>query len=181
MVAFDATILLPLLSPNVPAPNDPSTGKQVESYKERIDFLVQELEKNRTKIIVPTPALSEILVHADKAGPEYLNRIKQSSAFKIEPFDDRAAVEVALMTREALRLGDKRSGVKDTWAKVKFDRQIVAIAKVNGASVIYSDDDGVRAFAKLAGMTAISISELPLPTRLAQGELEFAQKTEKDS
>jgi hypothetical protein len=165
MVVFDATILLPLLSPNVPAPMDPATGKPVEYYKERIDFLIAELERTRTKVIMPTPALSEILVHADRAGPEYLNQIEQSSVFKIEPFDERAAIEVALMTRDAIKAGDKRGGVNATWAKVKFDRQIVAIAKVNNASAIYSDDEGVKAFAKLAGINAIGILELPLPPK----------------
>jgi predicted nucleic acid-binding protein len=162
-VAFDATILLLLFSPGVPAPLDPATGQPVEFVDERIAFLLKQLEKSRTKIIVPTPALSEILVHADRAGPDYLNRMKQSSAFEIKPFDDRAAVEVALMTREAIKSGDKRSGTKETWAKVKFDRQIVAIAKVNGVSIIYSDDEDVQHFAKRADMMAIAIPQLPLP------------------
>ncbi len=162
-VAFDATLLLPLLSPVVQGPLDRATGKPVEFVKERIDLLLKELEKSRTKIIIGTPAFSEILVHADRAGPDYLNRIKQSSAFEIKSFDDRAAVEVALMTREAIKLGDKRGGSTDTWAKVKFDRQIVAIAKVNGASIIYSDDLGVQHFGRQAGMTVIGMPQLPLP------------------
>jgi len=171
MVAFDATILLPFLSPGVHAPKDPSTGKEVESFKERIDFLIEELEASHTKIIVPTPALSEILVHADKAGPEYLNRIQQLSAFKIEPFDQRAAIEVAFMIRDAIKSGDKRSGIIETWAKVKFDRQIIAIAKVNGVSVVYSDDNGLRAFSKLIGSDVIGVPELPLPPSKTQGQL----------
>lgn len=113
MVAFDATILLPLLSPGVHAPNDPATGKEVAFFKERIDLLIEELETNRTKIIIPTPALSEILVYADNAGPEYLNRIQQAAVFKIEPFDERAAIEVALMIRDAIKSGDKRSGIRE--------------------------------------------------------------------
>ncbi len=176
MVAFDATILLPFLSLGVHAPNDPATGKEVAFFKERIDLLIEELETNRTKIIIPTPALSEILVYADKAGPEYLNRIQRAAVFRIEPFDERAAIEVALMIRDAIKSGDKRGGVRETWAKVKFDRQIVAIPKVNGASTIYSDDEGVRAFAKLSRITAIGIPELPLPSKEAQGEL-FSEKT----
>jgi len=163
-VVFDATILIPLLSPGAPAPSDPTTGQPIEFVNERLNFLLKELEKDRIKIIVPTPALSEVLVHAGKAGPEYMNRLKQSSAFEIKSFDDRAAVEVALVIREAIKRGDKRSGVDETWAKVKFDRQIVAIAKVNGASTIYSDDRGVKEFAKQAEITAIGLNELPLPT-----------------
>ena len=161
-VAFDATILLPMLSPTVPTPVDRATSKPIEFVKERIDFLLKQLENTRTKIIVPTPALSEILVHADEAAPGYLNQLEKSSAFEIKPFDTRAAVEVALMTRAAIQAGDKRC-VKDSWAKVKFDRQIIAVAKVNMASVIYSDDEGVIAFAEQAGLTAVAMSQLPLP------------------
>src|SRR5690242_5862919 len=97
MVVFDATILLPFLSPAVAVPKDPSTGEQIEFFKERIDFLIQQLDASRTKIIIPTPALSEVLVHPGQAGPEYLNRLQQSSVFRIESFDQRAAIEVAFM------------------------------------------------------------------------------------
>ena len=36
--------------------------------------------------------------------------------------------------------GNKKDGSGEPWAKIKYDRQIVAIAKVIGASAIYSDD-----------------------------------------
>ncbi len=173
MVVFDATILLPFLAPGVHPPTNPTTGKEVEYFQQRIDFLIEQLETERTKIIIPTPALSEILVHANAAGTEYLNLIQQSSAFKIEPFDQRAAIEVAFMIRDAIKSGDKRSGVKETWAKVKFDRQIVAIAKVNGARIIYSDDVGLRAFASIAGITVLGIRDLPIPPNASQGAFDF--------
>jgi hypothetical protein len=136
MVVFDATTLLLLLSPAVPAPVDPATGMPVEHAKERLDHLVKELEQSRTRIIVPTPALSEILVKAGAAGPAYLERLNSSAAFRIAPFDQRAAVEVAAMTRDALATGNKRGGVQGTWAKIKYDRQIVAIAKVEGVRIL---------------------------------------------
>lgn len=176
-VAFDASILLPLLNPSVQGPIDPVTGKNLESCRERIDYLIQSLEDNRTKIIIPTPALSEILVYADKAGPQYLSRIRDSRSFKIEPFDERAAVEVAFMIREELRsFGQKRrKQATQTWAKVKFDWQIVAIAKVNGASIVYSDDAGVRSFAQGSRLTVIGLAQLPLASKEAQIEMKFDQ------
>ena len=109
----------------------------VEHARERIDHLVKELEQSRIKIIIPTPALSEILVRAGTAGLAYLDRLNTSAAFRIVSFDQRAAVEVAAMTRDAMATGNKRGGAQGTWAKVKFDRQIVAIAKVEGANIIY--------------------------------------------
>lgn len=173
MVVFDSTILLPILWPNVPPPIDPNTGQPVSDFRERLDFLVESLEKTRTKIIIPTPALSEILVRAGQAGPDYLARINSEGVFRTVPFDERAAVEVAAMTTLALNTGDKRGGVDAPWAKIKYDRQIVAIAKVEGAAVLYSDDPGVRKFAAEANITALGTWELPLPPVDPQGSFEL--------
>jgi len=178
-VAFDATILLPLFFPNIPAPKDPTTNKPIEHCRERIDSFVNELDKNHTKVIIPTPALSEILVYAEDAGPEYFEQIRRSRAFRIEPFDDRAAAEVAIMIRTDLRkLGRKRGRqVLDTWAKVKFDRQIVAIAKVNGVTALYSDAKGVRSFADSSHLATFGIADLPLPASASQMPLDFNRQS----
>jgi len=163
MVLFDATTLLLLLSPNVPPPCDPTTGEAVTHAKERIDHLVKLLEEAKTKIIIPTPVLSEILVGSGKAGPEYLGKLSASAAFRIVSFDVRAAVEVATMTQKAIERGGKRGGSEETWAKIKYDRQIVAIGKVDRVTTIYSDDKHVQALAAEAGIPAIGIAQLPLP------------------
>jgi predicted nucleic acid-binding protein len=173
MVVFDTTILLPILWSGVPAPNHPQTGEPVERFRARINHLVSYLEKNRTKIIIPTPVLSEILVRAGAAGPDYLALINAQSVFRIVAFDERAAVEVAAMTRRALDAGDKRGGVDGTWSKIKYDRQIVAIAKVEGAAALYSDDAGVRSFGKVVGLTVLGSWELPLPPEDPQTTLTF--------
>ena len=155
MVVFDATILLPILWAGVPVPNNPHTGELVERYRDRIDHLVAHLERSRAKIIIPTPALSEILVRAGAAAPDYLAQINSQSVFRIVAFDERAAVEVAAMTKSAIDSGDKRDGVDGTWNKIKYDRQIVAIAKIEGATALYSDDFGVRSFGNGVGLTVI--------------------------
>lgn len=163
MAVFDATILLPMLWPGVPPPRDEFTQQPVGGYRERIDYLIERLEKDRIKIIIPTPALSEILVRAGSAGAEYLDRINASSAFKIVPFDQRAAVEVAAMTREAIDAGNKLGGLEGTWAKIKYDRQIFAVSKVENANVVYSDDRNMRTLCNRHGMTIVRTAELPLP------------------
>jgi len=177
-VAFDASVSLVLLFPNVPGPKDPATKKPVERCRERIDYLISELDEAHTKVIIPTPALSEILVYADKSAPQYLDQIRQSRAFKIGPFDERAAAEVAMMIRADLKqLGKKRGRqMRATWAKVKFDRQIVAIAKVNGVTTLYSDDVGVRSFAEDSRLPTLGIADLPLPASAAQITLDFRKQ-----
>ena len=177
-VAFDATILLPLLNPNIPGPLDSTTGKPLESCRERIDQLIELLEKRREKIIIPTPALSEVLVHSEKAAAQYLSTLRAVGAFKIEGFDERAAFEAAIMIRELLKpLGKKRrKKMAVTWAKAKFDRQIVAIAKVNGATTLYSDDKDLRVFAQQVGLMVVGLAELPLPPKESQQFLPFTRK-----
>jgi hypothetical protein len=54
MVVIDATMLMPLLRPDIPIPAA-ADGTPIEKPRERIDHLVKELERDKTKIIVPAP------------------------------------------------------------------------------------------------------------------------------
>ena len=168
MVLFDANTLVLLLDPTLPAPDDKATGKPVTEVEKRIKHLVGTLQENREKIIIPTPALAEVLTHADLAGADYFTKLSRSAAFRIEPFGTRAAIELAQMTSSAINKGDKRDKVSATWNKVKFDRQIVAIAKVNKVSMIYSDDENLTKFATAQDISVTMISQLQLPPTEAQ-------------
>lgn len=128
-----------------------------------MNHLVSELREKREKIIIPTPVLCETLIHADKAAPEWFLRLSRSSAFRIEPFDARAAVELAYAYSGAIKSGDKRAGSTETMAKIKFDRQIVSIAKANKVQIIYSSDGNLKKFAEARGITVIPVWDLPLP------------------
>lgn len=168
MVVFDATFLMLFLDPKI---------KNGVGNNLRVDHLVDSLTKSRERIIVPTPALSELLVGAGDAAPQYLDILNRSAHFRIEPFSTKAAVEAAAAIRDAKAKGDKRGkGIDASWAKVKFDRQIVAIAKVNGASIIYSDDDDVTKLCQPAGITVIALKDLPDPPILPQIEMDLAPK-----
>jgi hypothetical protein len=127
---------------------------------ERVDYLITSLQRERAKIIVPTPSLAEVLVRAEQAGPEYLRIFGSSRYFRIVAFDERAAVEFAARQAERKAAGVKSS--PQTRAKAKFDDQIVSIAAVESATIIYSDDPDIK---KLAGsrFDVIGIAALPLP------------------
>ena len=169
MVVIDATTLLLMLRPGTPVPGGPNGLPPVDRAKERIEYLVQRLDKAKTKIIIPAPALSEVLIRAGADGSvQIIERLQRYAVFSIEPFDTRASIEVAAMSREALAKGNKRGQSEATWAKVKYDRQIVAIAKVHGATAIHSDDGDIDTLCKRAKITMVRLAELPLPPQTAQ-------------
>jgi hypothetical protein len=79
--------------------------------------------------------------------------------FQLLPFDSRAAIEASELIAKIKASKDPWS----TWAKVKFDIQIVAIAKAEGASAIYADDEDIERYAKRVNIPVIRICDLPLP------------------
>jgi hypothetical protein len=107
MVVIDATMLLLLLRPGSPVPVG-LNGIPIDNPKERIDHLVQGLEKAKIKIIIPTPVLSEVLVRAGiAASQQIVDHLSKAAVFRIEPFDTRAAIEVAVMTVMPLPSGER--------------------------------------------------------------------------
>lgn len=174
MVVLDTTFLMLLFRPDIKVVRFGSDGKEIDHLKERVEYLVKTLEAAKSKIVIPTPVLSEILVQANPAqAQQIVETISRSAVFRVEPFDNLAAIEVAAMGRTALATGDKKAGSTNTWAKVKFDRQIVAIARVVRAAAIYSDDADVKAIAKTVGIQVFRIDDLALPPETAQGQLPF--------
>lgn len=167
MVVFDAMFLMLFLNPKV----NNGVGRNP-----RVDHLVDTLNKTGERIIIPTPVLSELLVGAGDAAPAYLDILNRSRFFRIEPFGTKAAVEAAAALRTAKTKGNKRGAAAEgaPWAKVKFDRQIVAIAKVTGASVVYSDDTDVAALAEEAKIEVRPLDKLPDPPIPPQIEMELA-------
>jgi hypothetical protein len=92
-----------------------------------------------------------------------LDELRKHAVFYMAPFDQKAAVECALALDRDRSAGDKRGGAAGTWAKIKFDHQIVAIAKVNGVRQIYTEDSTVQRLAKRAGIPALGAADIQLP------------------
>jgi len=163
MVLLDATALSLLVNPTARPPINPSTGAFVDRAHDRYRLLAEELQRQNETIVIAAPALAEVLVLAADAGPSILSTLNKSSRFKIADFDQRAAVELAAMTREAERAGDKRSGATEPYQKIKVDRQIIAIARVHGVRTVYSDDRTLSIFGALIGIPVVKSWEMPLP------------------
>src|ERR1700677_2641031 len=171
MVIFDASVLMFVF--------DATTPSSVDHAKERVEYLIERLSEDGEKIVIPTPALSECLVYAGTAGPEYLAIVGRQSCFHIASFDERAAVEAAFATYLARQRGQKKGGnPAASKTKIKFDRQIVAIARVEGATAIYSDDSDLCGYAREAGMEAFTLADLPLPPEDPQAVLPLSPPRE---
>lgn len=172
IVAFDASILAYVIDANTAAPIDPKTGAPVTFCKERVEYLIEILQEGDAKIIIPTPALAEVLVKAGAAAPAIVAGLSRSKHFRLVDFDIRAAVEFA--ARQSKR---SRGIVPRT--KAKFDDQILAIATVENATVIYSDDQHI-ANAAPPNMVVTGIAALELPPTKAQHDL-FEENVEYSS
>ena len=79
-----------------------------------------------------------------------------------------AAIECSFMDILARNSGDKRAGRTEPWQRIKIDRQIIGISKVQNASTIISNDKGLRTTAFSVGLHAISIPDLALPDSARQ-------------
>lgn len=157
-VAIDASVLAFLFDDKVLAPAGPD-GNTIGDCQARLTHLIVELEQAKATLIIPTPALSEVLVYAGDAAAAWLGALTGLRCVKIAPFDTLAAVECAAMARE--RLTHLRPA-DTTKRKAKFDEQITAIALVERADEILSDDVHIR---RLVGdkMTVRGIADLSLP------------------
>ena len=169
MAVFDSTTLIFFLEDRANAPIDTKTSRPVESAKARIELLINELSARSETIVVPTPVLSEVLVHAGNSAQDYLDILRSTHVFRIADFDQLAAIELATMTRDAILSGDLRAGTDTTRAKLKFDRQIIAIAKSLNESTIYSDDKDIAILSEPFKIKTIRIGDLPMP----EGDLGF--------
>ena len=132
--------------------------------------MVATLEKTRTKIVIPTPALTEVLIRAGKAREEIHNTLTRKSAFEIAPFDVKAAIECSLLLEEAWSAAEKRAITK---TKFKFDWQIVAIAATRRVTTIYSDDADVAKAAARSSIRVVRIDDLALPESAKQSKLDL--------
>lgn len=167
IVAIDANVLI-------------CNGSGSGDRKEKIEHLLSRIDKAKGKVIIPTPAIAEYLVRADKAGLAVLDALQKRSSVVVATFDLAAAYETALIDAAAIGRDDKRDGSEQAWQKIKVDRQIVAIAKSQGAKLIVSDDEGVRDTAARVGISAVNIDALPLPDHARQTKLPIADHASED-
>jgi hypothetical protein len=91
------------------------------------------------------------LTRSPDSAQEWMQVLNGNSCFQVRPFDDKASFELVQV------LGESATNLRDI---LRFDRQIVAIAKVYGVSVLYADDEQVTQFAEECGIPAKRLKDL---------------------
>ncbi len=156
MVAFDSTFLTFLFIPNALC--------ETERAKDRIDYLIGSLQGSGERIVIPSPALAELLIAVGHSRSQIIHEFTHSPKFLIAGFDTKAALELALLADTVRKQAGKKKGDSGgTWAKVKFDWQIVTICKAQNVSTIHSEDPDIKKLAPLVGINVKSAADLPLP------------------
>lgn len=171
MVLLDTSVLAHLLFPTGQVPVDAATGHPVTDCQERLQNFIKTNAK--TKILIAAPSFAEFLVHAGERCDEVIQIFKSSSVFKILPFDEVCALECAMLEREARLNGAKRGASTAPWQKVKIDRQILATALAHNANAIYTDDIGLKALSREAGLSVYGIADMTLPETSPQHRLDL--------
>jgi predicted nucleic acid-binding protein len=165
-------MLSTLLNPDAGVPNDPATRKPVEWPKERVQGLVVKLQKEKEKIVIPAPVTAEILTVIGPTNTDYLVIINRSRVFEVAPLDEKAAVELAFLNRDAFAASDRKNRLQP-YQKVKVDRQILAICKTANCGTLYTDDKSLIATAKLCGIETVRLCDLPIPDSARQHNLDL--------
>ena len=176
-IVLDSSVLIYLVFPGTSAPLDPSTGKPITHCEQRIEGLLEAIDKTGIQLIIPTPVLSELLILAGGGQIELLNALTSKKAVLVAPFDQMAAVENAALRRSS-KLRSKGRG--ESKKEVSFDLQILAIANASGADLVLTDDEQLARRCVNVGKKVMGIADLPLPESKRQLDLLFGQEQEAD-
>lgn len=133
----------------------PDDGDKVKKAR----ALLKHLDEQKKIILLPAPVITECLVPVEvHVRP---NVLKVIDKFMIGAFDMKAAVKCAEMMHAITPAEKKFKEEKGiTKSRLKFDFMIAAIAIVNGADCIYSEDEGMKKFCE-GHITVRGIPDIP--------------------
>ena len=112
-VCLDATALMCLLDTRTNEFHAPD-GSVVGHMQRRMDHLVATIDRAKGSVLVPTPALAELLVGAGAQRAAMLRALESGKARRIEPFGKMAAVHCASLDNQAISDGDKKDVVRSS-------------------------------------------------------------------
>lgn len=148
-VAIDTMIVIWSLGKPHKGAKKTSRQKFAE-MRRRSCILLETLAEASETVIVPTPAVSELLVGIESAKHgTFIAELQQR--FFLPPFDIHASALAADLWQKHRKLPKEDQSERP---RLKMDVLIVATAKVAGAVKFYSHDAKCRSLAHLAGMEA---------------------------
>lgn len=131
--------------------------------------------RDDVRLVVPMPAFAEFVLGARGDDVQWLDAIIGRGAhIKLAPFGRRAAYECAQVHAQIDAALHKRKIAMprgDAWQHAKFDRQILAIALVEGCQTLVSGDKRLARDSRAVGLECVAVSELDLPPSAAQRPL----------
>ncbi len=138
-----------------------SNRADITDLRARAKLLIYKAADREDTIILPTVAISELLVPVVPARRGALAR-ELEKVFQCPPFDIPAATIAADLWAEfkKVRQAQDSTGQRNV---LRADAMIVASARAANATHFYSHDTQCRTLAELAGMIAL---DLPVATEL---------------
>jgi predicted nucleic acid-binding protein len=138
---------------------DPETDQIVDNAFMRAQALVEKIEAIKGVVVLPAPVLAEYLIGISRDSyQKHLDIINSVKCIEISAFDQLAAIECAmLVSNQEMKMLDPDS----TMAKLKYDRQILAISVASGAKEIWTHDKQIYRRAGTVGILARSLSSIP--------------------
>jgi predicted nucleic acid-binding protein len=116
---------------------------------QRSRTLIQILERERKKIVVPAPQLAELLSGCTPDKRQDLLSFV-SRRYQVLPFDSLSALKFGELLHKTLKDEELKAYFKEKniyKARMKFDCMIVATGITRGISTIYSHDKDLKKYA----------------------------------
>jgi predicted nucleic acid-binding protein len=163
MIVLDTNIFTFILNPDSNPSIDPKTNAPVAHARDRVELFINETVKEKRKILLPTPVLAETLIGVSSDINDFVSSIKKFNVFKIADFCERSAIELRMLYNG---LGEQKlTDLRKSRSKsgIKFDLQILSIARTQGADEIVTDDSNLRKLSAQLGMKTRGLADLHLP------------------
>ncbi|QWW70051.1 type II toxin-antitoxin system VapC family toxin [Rhizobium sp. WYJ-E13] len=154
MIVVDSVFLVLMIDPESTQDNG-RVGK--------VRHFVQGLSKTNSVIMIPAPAIAELVAGRAQKIEEVVETIRRLKGFTVQPFDEVIAIETGeriAFHQANLKPQDRAAHWKVT---MKYDAMIAATAIVRGASDLYTDDPNLGKYLKDTSVTLRLIDDLPSP------------------
>lgn len=166
MIVVDANFLVLLL--------DPDAMPHLDRGRERIEFFIRELAKDKAEIVIPAPVIAEIVAGRIDRIEEIVEALLRSRYFSVQPFDAVIAIETGELIKRAQDRIPPAQRLPGWKVAMKYDAMIAATAKVRRAKAVCTDDAGLSAHLRDTDIKIIRIEDLPLPPENPQTNFDLS-------